>query len=61
MSILDRWMTALSHLDNADRLLGEVRIHGNRGPVKELLAEHRARLAAARQHLDSARDLRAFA
>jgi hypothetical protein len=57
MSTIDHCLKRLALLDQADRLLNEVRVYGQHGSIREALAEHRILLGEARRHLDSARSM----
>lgn len=55
MSTIDHCLERLALLDQADRLLNEVRLYGQHGPAREAMARHRMLLGEARRHLDTAR------
>lgn len=57
MSTIDHCLKRLALLDQADRLLSEVRVYGQHGSMRETLAQHRILLGEARRHLDSARSM----
>lgn len=57
MSNIDHCLKRLALLDRADRLLNEVRVYGQHGPIREALAHHRLLLGEAKRHLDSARSV----
>jgi hypothetical protein len=57
MPTIDHCLKRLALLDQADRLLNEVRVYGQHGSTRETLAQHRVLLGEARRHLDSARSM----
>ncbi len=51
----DRAMHIIATLDDAARTLGDIRLFGYRGAVREDIARHRDTLNAVRRQLDAAR------
>ena len=57
MNGFDHCLDRMALLNRADRILNEVRVYGHRTPVREAIAQHRALLREARQHIESAQSL----
>ncbi|MFD1626410.1 hypothetical protein [Azospirillum griseum] len=55
MPTIDRCLKRLALLDQADRLLNEVRLYSAQGSMRDALERYRALLGEARRHFDSAR------
>jgi len=58
MNRFEDCLNRIALLDQADRLLSELRVYSHKVPVREAIAQHRALLSEARRHLDSARSVR---
>lgn len=54
---MDTAVSVLNTLDEAERILGEIRLHGGAGASREFLTRNRELLEEARRHLDTAHDL----
>ncbi|MBP2312015.1 hypothetical protein [Azospirillum soli] len=51
---IDTAVSVLNELDEAERLLGEIRVHGGVGACREAMNRYRELLNEARLHLDNA-------
>lgn len=54
---MDTAVSVLNRLDEAERLLGEVRLHAGVGASREALNRNRELLDAARRHIDTVHDI----
>jgi|AGTN01.2.fsa_nt_gi hypothetical protein len=54
MTIIEQCIARMSLLDQADRLLSEIRVHGHGLPASEAVVQHRERLLRARRHIETA-------
>ncbi|NYZ16790.1 hypothetical protein HL658_29950 [Azospirillum sp. RWY-5-1] len=54
MDLIEQCIERMSHLDEADRLLNEIHVFDPGVPFSQAMAQNRAMLMAARQHLESA-------
>ena len=57
MNRFDECLNRIALLDQADRILSDLRVYSHKVPVREAIAQHRALLSEARRHLDSAQSL----
>lgn len=55
MTDMDRALARMAHLDEAARLLGEVRLFDTSRPIRAVLNDGQAALSAARERLEQAR------
>jgi len=51
---IDTAVSVLNELDEAERLLGEIRLHGGVGAGRDAMNRYRELLEEARLHLDNA-------
>lgn len=54
MNLIDQCIERMSHLDEADRLLNDMHVFDPSVPLSQAVVHNRAKLTAARQHLESA-------
>lgn len=57
MNGFDHCLDRIALLDQAARILSEVRIYPQGVPIREAMAQHRALLSEARRHIESAQSL----
>lgn len=57
MTFLDRCVQTIAHIDAAEALLGQMRIHATALPIRDAMAQQRALLEEAGRHLERARAL----
>lgn len=54
---MDTAVTVLNTLDEAERILGEIRLRNGSGASREFLSRNRELLEQARRHLDTAHEM----
>ncbi len=54
---MDTAFNVLNTLDEAERILGEIRLHNGHGASREFLSRNRELLEEARRHLENAQDM----
>ncbi|WP_448205814.1 hypothetical protein [Azospirillum sp. sgz302134] len=54
---MDTAITVLNTLDEAERILGEVRLHNGAGACREMISRNRELLEEARHRLEAAQEL----